>query len=356
MFLTVFGQKGGVAKTCTSVHLSAVWARRGFNVCLVDADRNRSATAYGARGLLDFSVVPIEAAAKATRAADIVVTDGQASSQDDELNRLSEGSDLIVLPTTPQARSVELTIELASMLRSKEVPACVLMVKVDSRKQRYAHEAKAILVDFGLQVLSAEIPLLAAFDKAEVQGGIVMDAVDDRGRADRRRMLGWTAYCAAAAEIESIHRAAQAEAGDSGLDRLALPVEASGSGEQGAEAFDIERACAQQGAGPAETTEGRHIADVGPDVEETKERLKQGRCDCGVGKCSAVQSCDHTEQGSGSVESEGFEAVLVGPAGPSSPSGQAFEHRPGRTHVGHGEIRLGAGGSEGHDAQDHNGP
>jgi hypothetical protein len=34
-------------------------------------------------------------------------------------------------------------------------------------------------------------------------------------------MLGWTAYCAAAAEIESIHRAAQAEAGDSGLDRLA---------------------------------------------------------------------------------------------------------------------------------------
>lgn len=221
MFLTVFGQKGGVAKTCTSVHLSAVWARRGFNVCLVDADRNRSATAYGARGLLDFSVVPIEAAAKATRAADIVVTDGQASSQDDELNRLSEGSDLIVLPTTPQARSVELTIELASMLRSKEVPACVLMVKVDSRKQRQAHEAKAILVDFGLQVLRAEIPLLAAFDKAEVQGSIVMDAVDDRGRADSRRMLGWTAYSAAAAEIEAIHRAAQAELGDSGLDGLA---------------------------------------------------------------------------------------------------------------------------------------
>ena len=52
MFLTVFGQKGGVAKTCTSIHLACVWAQQGLSVCVVDADRNRSATAYAARGYL----------------------------------------------------------------------------------------------------------------------------------------------------------------------------------------------------------------------------------------------------------------------------------------------------------------
>ena len=76
VFVTVFGQKGGVAKTCTSIHLASVWAQQGYAVCVVDADRNRSATAYGARGLLGFDVAPVEAAGKATRTAHIVITDG----------------------------------------------------------------------------------------------------------------------------------------------------------------------------------------------------------------------------------------------------------------------------------------
>ena len=68
MFITVFGQKGGVAKTCTSVHLAAIWAHQQKKVALIDADRNRSATAYGARDLLPYPVIPIEAAAKAAEA------------------------------------------------------------------------------------------------------------------------------------------------------------------------------------------------------------------------------------------------------------------------------------------------
>ena len=85
MFLTVFGQKGGVAKTCTSIHLACVWAQQGLSVCVVDADRNRSATAYAARGMLPFEVVPVEAAAKATRHAQVIITDGQASSHEEIL-------------------------------------------------------------------------------------------------------------------------------------------------------------------------------------------------------------------------------------------------------------------------------
>ena len=212
MFLTVFGQKGGVAKTCPSIHLACVWAQQGLSVCVVDADRNRSATAYAARGMLPFEVVPVEAAAKATRHAQVIITDGQASSQEDELKNLSAGADLVLLPTTPQARSVELTVELSSILRQMDTMHAALLVKVDSRKQRVAQEARQILEGFDVDVMQAEIPLLAAFEKAEVEGVCVSNAVDDRGRADLRRMGGWAAYRQAAVQIRDRLTAAMPDA------------------------------------------------------------------------------------------------------------------------------------------------
>ncbi|QPN71956.1 ParA family protein [Synechococcus sp. CBW1108] len=129
MFITVSGQKGGVAKTCTSIHLASVWAGKSLSVCVVDADRNRSALAYAIRGELPCSVVPVEAAAKATRSADVVITDGQASSDEEELRHLALGSDLVLLPTSPKARAVELTVELARVLQIVKVPHAVLLVK-----------------------------------------------------------------------------------------------------------------------------------------------------------------------------------------------------------------------------------
>ena len=204
VFITIFGQKGGVAKTCSSVHLAAYWARTHRSVVLVDADRNRSATAYGARGLLPCPVVPMEAAAKATRKADIVVTDGQASSNEEELKNLVEGSDFILLPTTPQSRSVELTIEMSTMLKQHGIPFSAMLVKVDSRKKSAAKDATSILKGFDIHVLKSTIPLLSAFEHAETQGTTVDAAIDKRGRANGRRMLGWHAYGQACSEIEAI--------------------------------------------------------------------------------------------------------------------------------------------------------
>ena len=204
MFITVCGQKGGVAKTCTSIHLASVWSSQGKNVCVVDADRNRSALAYGSRGNLNFTIVPVEAAAKATRISDVVITDGQASTDEEELKHLATGSDLVLLPTAPKARSVELTVELASLLKQLNIPHAVLLVKVDFRQKRTAKEAREALQKFDLNVLDEDIPLLTAFDKAENQGACVIDAVDDRGRSDPRRMSGWSAYCSIAQQIQCL--------------------------------------------------------------------------------------------------------------------------------------------------------
>ena len=127
-------------------------------MCVVDADRNRSATAYASRGMLPFEVVPVEAAAKVTRHVQVIITDGKASSHEDGLNNLSAGAGLVLRPTTPQGRWVEFTVELSSILRQMGTPHAALLVKVDSRKQRLAQEARQILEGFGVDVMQAEIP------------------------------------------------------------------------------------------------------------------------------------------------------------------------------------------------------
>ena len=201
MFITVCGQKGGVAKTCTSIHLASVWHSEGKKVCVVDADKNRSALAYSSRGNLPFPVFPVSSAAKASRSSEIVITDGQASSDQEELKHLAYGSDLVILPTTAKARSVELTVELANLLSKLKVNHAVVIVKVDFRQQKAALQAKEALENFGLYVFDTFIPLLSAFDKAEALGSAVLDAVDDLGRSDPRRMTGWSAYCSIASQI-----------------------------------------------------------------------------------------------------------------------------------------------------------
>ncbi len=201
MFITVCGQKGGVAKTCTSIHLASVWHSEGKKVCIVDADKNRSALAYASRGNLPFPVFPVSAAAKASRSSEIVITDGQASSDQEELKHLAYGSDLVILPTTAKARSVELTVELANLLSNLKVNHAVVIVKVDFRQQKAAQQAKAALENFGLFVFDTFIPLLSAFDKAEASGNAVFEAVDDLGRSDPRRMTGWSAYCSISSQI-----------------------------------------------------------------------------------------------------------------------------------------------------------
>ena len=138
MFITVCGQKGGVAKTCTSIHLASIWHYEGKKVCIVDADKNRSALAYASRGNLPFPVFPVNSAAKASRSSEIVITDGQASSDQEELIHLAYGSDLVILPTTAKARSVELTVELANLLSNLKVNHAVVIVKVDFRQQKAA--------------------------------------------------------------------------------------------------------------------------------------------------------------------------------------------------------------------------
>ena len=134
-----------------------------------------------------------------------MITDGQASTNEEEMKNLVEGADFILLPTTTQSRSIELTIEMAQTINKYKIPYAALLVKVDSRKEAAAKNAKELLEGFDIKVLDARIPLLSAFEQAETEGVTVDQAIDQRGRANPRRMVGWSAYCSACKEIEDLY-------------------------------------------------------------------------------------------------------------------------------------------------------
>jgi chromosome partitioning protein len=203
-FLTVVNARGGVAKTTTSLHLGAFYHRRGAQVLVVDADRNRSATKYAARGTLPFNVVSLAQAAKLAREADVVITDSQASPDRDEVKDLAEGSDLVIIPCAPAAGSYEQSLEISEILKHLNVQHVVLLVMVDVRGLKVAEDCRAGLESAGVSTLARVVRAFSAYQKAEFSGALVYEARTDAGKPDPNRNVAWSDYEAVGREIEEI--------------------------------------------------------------------------------------------------------------------------------------------------------
>ena len=59
---------------------------------------------------------------------------------------------------------------MAQTINKYKIPYAALLVKVDSRKEAAATNAKELLEGFDIKVLDAQIPLLSAFEQAETEG------------------------------------------------------------------------------------------------------------------------------------------------------------------------------------------
>lgn len=196
MIITVAGFKGGVGKTTTAVHLACYFAQKSKNVLLVDGDPNRSATGWGKRGSLPFQTCDLMAAPKASRGKDAIVIDTEARPKLEDLKELSEGCDFMVLPTSPQALSVDATLQTVEALKGIQDYA-ILITMVDSRKKSTAAAARAAIEGMGLPVLKTEIRLLTAYEKASLLGVPVYESGDRFGR------IAWREYQDLGKELES---------------------------------------------------------------------------------------------------------------------------------------------------------
>lgn len=195
MIVTVAGFKGGVAKTTSAVHLAA-YLQRLAPTLLVDGDANRSASLWASHGGLPFTVVPEAQAMKYARQFEHIVIDTGARPSGDELRDLVGGCDLLVLPTNPEAMSLDALLQTTEALQNLGGQYRILLTLVPPSPSKEGEEARALLEAESLPVMHAAIRQTSAFRHASAQGVPVYGL-----RGSRSAKLAWLDYERAAQEI-----------------------------------------------------------------------------------------------------------------------------------------------------------
>ena len=189
MIVTIASFKGGVGKTTTAVHLAA-FLNETQPALLIDGDPNRSATGWAKRGSLPFRVVDERQAARYAKDFEHIVIDTQARPNREDLEALADGCDLLVIPTTADALSLDaltLTVDALKELGTKRYR--VLLTMVPPKPSRDGEEARATLEEAELPLFAGSVRRLSAFQKAALLGVPVSQV-----KHDPRAASGWDDY------------------------------------------------------------------------------------------------------------------------------------------------------------------
>jgi chromosome partitioning protein len=189
MLVSIASFKGGVGKTTTAVHLSAYFQKKGKTV-LVDGDPNRSALAWSERGNFPFQVIDeSELAARAAEFSNIII-DTPARPSAEELKTLSAESDLLLIPTKPDALSLDALLKIVASLQSFDAQNYKVLLTLVPPRSNAARDAKAMLDEIKVSYCKTEIHRRAICERAALQGKTVDNLKDGQAAWEEFSRLG----------------------------------------------------------------------------------------------------------------------------------------------------------------------
>jgi chromosome partitioning protein len=195
MIITVASFKGGVGKTTTAVHIASYLQTKAPTL-LVDGDPNRSASGWARRGSLPFRVIDERQSARFAREYDHIVIDTQARPTREDLEALTGGCDLLVIPSTPDSLALEalaLTVDTLRAIGTDKYK--VLLTVIPPKPNRDAEDAREMLTEAGFPLFHGGIRRFIAFQRAALNG-VIVSQVNDTNAEE-----GWNDYQAIGEEI-----------------------------------------------------------------------------------------------------------------------------------------------------------
>ena len=193
------GDKGGVGKSVTAVHLAAALGLRfgTGTTAVVDADPNGSVLKWreralraeeGGEGGWPFEVMGPEDGVRWTRYENVVF-DSQGRPSENDLKAAVQESDLVVVPTTTEGLAINTLmpfVEAVESMGGRE--RYRVLITMAPWWNRSASQLREQLEREGIPTFATHVRRRQAFDTAAITGRLIYDLPDRRARD------GWRDY------------------------------------------------------------------------------------------------------------------------------------------------------------------